>query len=188
MRRGQAAGVCKVKLPAAAEARASVGLSQQEFASLPGVSARTLQGWEQGRREPAGGACTLLKIAVTRQASKAFAGAGSLTLDPSTERTSRGLGYLATDMVKGIRQDMLDKIVAGIPGKRLGTPDDSASMVTWLASEESVFATGAEFSVTAARSIRGGRFRRHPVSSVDDRPMAGYSGSCGTGCPGRTCA
>ena len=64
MRRGQAARVSKVKLPAAAEARASVGLSQQELAQLLGVSARTLQDWEQGRREPTGAARTLLKVAV----------------------------------------------------------------------------------------------------------------------------
>ncbi|KNZ34277.1 MAG: XRE family transcriptional regulator [Methylibium sp. NZG] len=64
MRRGQAARVSKVKLPAAAEARASIGLSQQEFAQLLGVSARTLQDWEQGRREPTGAARTLLKVAV----------------------------------------------------------------------------------------------------------------------------
>ncbi len=64
MRRGQTARVTKVTLPAAAEARASVGLSQQEFAKLLGVSARTLQDWEQGRREPTGAARTLLKVAV----------------------------------------------------------------------------------------------------------------------------
>ena len=64
MRRGQAARLTKVTLPAAAEARASVGLSQQEFAKLLGVSARTLQDWEQGRREPTGAARTLLKVAV----------------------------------------------------------------------------------------------------------------------------
>ncbi len=64
MRRGQAARVSKVKLPAAAEARASIGLSQQEFAQLLGVSPRTLQDWEQGRREPTGAARTLLKLAV----------------------------------------------------------------------------------------------------------------------------
>ena len=64
MRRGRGARVTKVKLPAAAEARASVGLSQQEFADLLGVSARTLQDWEQGRREPTGAARTLLKVAV----------------------------------------------------------------------------------------------------------------------------
>jgi len=64
MRRGQAARVSKVKLPAAVEARASVGMSQQEFAQLLGVSPRTLQDWEQGRREPTGAARTLLKVAV----------------------------------------------------------------------------------------------------------------------------
>ena len=65
MRRGQAARVTKVKLSEAAEARASVGLSQQEFAILLGVSARTLQDWEQGRREPTGAAKTLLRVAVS---------------------------------------------------------------------------------------------------------------------------
>ena len=65
MRRGQAARVTKFKLPAAAEARAKTGLSQQDFASLLGVSARTLQDWEQGRREPTGAAKTLLKFAAT---------------------------------------------------------------------------------------------------------------------------
>ena len=64
MRRGQAARVTKVKLSEAAEARASAGLSQQEFAILLGVSHRTLQDWEQGRREPTGAARMLLKVAV----------------------------------------------------------------------------------------------------------------------------
>jgi putative transcriptional regulator len=65
MRRGQAARVTRVKLPQAAEARSRVGLSQQQFARLLGVSARTLQDWEQGRREPTGAARTLLRVAVS---------------------------------------------------------------------------------------------------------------------------
>jgi putative transcriptional regulator len=64
MRRGQAARVTKVKLTEAAEARASIGMSQQEFAELLGVSPRTLQDWEQGRREPTGAARMLLRVAV----------------------------------------------------------------------------------------------------------------------------
>jgi putative transcriptional regulator len=64
MKAGRAAKVTKVVLPAAAEARAESGLSQQEFANLLGVSPRTLQDWEQGRREPTGAARTLLKVAV----------------------------------------------------------------------------------------------------------------------------
>lgn len=39
------------------------GLSQSKFAELLGVSIRTLQDWEQGRREPSGAAKTLLKVA-----------------------------------------------------------------------------------------------------------------------------
>ncbi len=44
-------------------AREKSGLSQSRFAELLGVSVRTLQEWEQGRREPSGAAKTLLKIA-----------------------------------------------------------------------------------------------------------------------------
>jgi putative transcriptional regulator len=64
MRAGKAARTTKIALPAAAEARAQVGLSQNDFAVLLGVSARTLQDWEQGRREPTGAAKTLLQVAV----------------------------------------------------------------------------------------------------------------------------
>lgn len=64
MKLGEAARITKVQLPAAAEARARVGMSQQDFASLLGVSARTLQDWEQGRREPNGAARVLLRVAV----------------------------------------------------------------------------------------------------------------------------
>ncbi len=63
MRSGKAARVTRVKVPAAAEARSRIGLSQQEFARLMGVSARTLQDWEQGRREPTGAAKMLLRVA-----------------------------------------------------------------------------------------------------------------------------
>ncbi len=47
------------------EARRKTGLSQSQFAALMGVSVRTLQGWEQGRKQPSGAARTLLAIAST---------------------------------------------------------------------------------------------------------------------------
>lgn len=47
------------------EARKKTGLSQTQFAALMGVSVRTLQGWEQGRKQPSGAARTLLAIAST---------------------------------------------------------------------------------------------------------------------------
>src|SRR5512146_2988963 len=48
---------------AVARARLKTGLSQARFAALLGVSRRTLEQWEQGRREPSGAAKTLIKIA-----------------------------------------------------------------------------------------------------------------------------
>lgn len=53
-------------LPGVAEIRARTGLSQSRFAQLLGVSVRTLQEWEQGRRAPTGAARTLLMIAARR--------------------------------------------------------------------------------------------------------------------------
>jgi putative transcriptional regulator len=56
--------VTKVAVTAATEARMKLGVSQKAFAQLLGVSVRTLQEWEQGRREPSGAARTLLRIAL----------------------------------------------------------------------------------------------------------------------------
>jgi len=50
-------------------------------------------------------------------------------------------------MVRAMKPEVLEKIVATIPIRRLGTPDEIASIVVWLASESSGFATGADFSL-----------------------------------------
>ncbi len=65
-----------VNVSQATEARLKLGMSQTEFAKMLGVSARTLQDWEQGRRQPSGAAMALLKVAtaspkVVRKALKA---------------------------------------------------------------------------------------------------------------------
>lgn len=52
-----------VEIPAVVAVRMQSGLSQSLFAKLLGVSVRTLQEWEQGRRKPSGAAQTLLTIA-----------------------------------------------------------------------------------------------------------------------------
>lgn len=53
----------RIELSDAAQARLQSGLTQAQFAKLMGVSVRTLQEWEQGRRLPTGAAKTLLRVA-----------------------------------------------------------------------------------------------------------------------------
>jgi putative transcriptional regulator len=61
LKRGEHGRVTTV--PSVSVIREQTGLSQPKFASLLGVSVRTLQEWEQGRRAPSGAARTLLLIA-----------------------------------------------------------------------------------------------------------------------------
>ena len=61
IRRGEHGRITTV--PSVAEIREATGLPQSKFAELLGVSVRTLQEWEQGRRAPSGAARTLLRIA-----------------------------------------------------------------------------------------------------------------------------
>ena len=56
----------KVNISDVVEARHRVGLSQQQFANILHISKRTLQDWEQGRRQPSGAAQTLIRIALSR--------------------------------------------------------------------------------------------------------------------------
>ncbi len=67
MKNGEVAKTHKIEVKdtvnQAIQARHKVGLSQQDFATLMGVSVRTLQAWEQGKRKPRGSAVTLLKVA-----------------------------------------------------------------------------------------------------------------------------
>ena len=52
-----------ITIPPVASIREGTGLTQTRFAQLLGVSVRTLQEWERGRRAPSGAARTLLLIA-----------------------------------------------------------------------------------------------------------------------------
>jgi acetoacetyl-CoA reductase len=85
--------------------------------------------------------------------SAAKAGMHGFTMALAQELASKGVtvntvspGYIGTEMVRAIKPEVLEKIVATIPVKRLGTPDEIGSIVAWLAGEDSGFTTGADFS------------------------------------------
>ena len=86
--------------------------------------------------------------------STAKAGIHGFTMALALEVASRGVtvntvspGYVGTDMVRAIRPDVLEKIVASIPIRRLGEPAEIASVVAWLVTDQAGFATGADFSL-----------------------------------------
>jgi len=86
--------------------------------------------------------------------STAKAGLHGFTMALAQEVATKGVtvntvspGYVGTDMVRSIRPEVLEKIVAGIPVKRLGEPEEIASIVAWIASDEGGYATGSDFSL-----------------------------------------
>jgi acetoacetyl-CoA reductase len=85
--------------------------------------------------------------------SAAKAGMHGFTMALAQEVASKGVtvntvspGYIGTDMVRAIKPEILEKIVATIPVKRLGRPEEIGAIVAWLAGEDSGFTTGADFS------------------------------------------
>jgi acetoacetyl-CoA reductase len=86
--------------------------------------------------------------------SAAKAGMHGFTMALAQELATKGVtvntvspGYIGTEMVRAIRQEVLDKIVGTIPVKRLGEPSEIASIISWLSSEEGGYSTGADFPV-----------------------------------------
>ena len=63
MKAGKATRSTKIAPNEVASARLKTGLSQSQFAEALQISARTLQEWEQGRRQPSGAAKALIQIA-----------------------------------------------------------------------------------------------------------------------------
>ena len=86
--------------------------------------------------------------------STAKAGIHGFTMALAQEVASKGVtvntvspGYIGTEMVQAVRPDVLEKIIASIPVRRLGLPEEIGSIVAWLASEEGGYSTGADFSI-----------------------------------------
>ncbi len=85
--------------------------------------------------------------------SAAKAGMHGFTMALAQEVASKGVtvntvapGYIATDMVMAVREDVREKIIQTIPVKRLGRAEEIASIVGWLSTDAGGFTTGAEFS------------------------------------------
>lgn len=92
--------------------------------------------------------------------SAAKAGVFGFTKALARETAARGItvnavapGYIATDMVKAVREDILAKIVEGIPVGRLGEPEEIARAVCFLVADEAGFITGETLSVNGGQHM-----------------------------------
>jgi len=90
------------------------------------------------------------------QANYAAAKAGmhGITMSLAQEGASKGItvntvspGYVETAMTLAMRDDVREAIVAGVPMRRMGKPDEIASAVAFLAAEENGYVTGANLPV-----------------------------------------
>ena len=95
---------------------------------------------------------------VNYAASKA--GVIGFTKALALESASRGItvncvapGYVETDMVAGVREDVMRSIVASIPVGRLGTAADIARLTGFLARDDTSFITGATFSINGGQYL-----------------------------------
>jgi acetoacetyl-CoA reductase len=62
-------------------------------------------------------------------------------------------GYIGTDMVMAIREDIRDMIIDGIPMKRLGKPEEIAAVVGFLCSDDAAFITGANYAANGGQHM-----------------------------------
>jgi acetoacetyl-CoA reductase len=92
--------------------------------------------------------------------SAAKAGIFGFTKALALETAGKGItvnavapGYIETEMVKVIRQDILDSIVKRIPVGRLGKPEEIARCVVFLASDDSGFITGETMSINGGQHM-----------------------------------
>jgi len=62
-------------------------------------------------------------------------------------------GYIGTDMVMAVPEEVRNKIIAGIPVGRLGKPEEIAGLVTYLASDLAGFITGANLAINGGQHM-----------------------------------
>lgn len=93
--------------------------------------------------------------------SAAKAGLHGFTMALAKEVASKGVtvntispGYIKTEMTAAMRPEVLESIVAGAPVGRLGNPEEIAAMVSFLASDDGAYCTGADFSVNGGMNMQ----------------------------------
>ena len=93
--------------------------------------------------------------------SAAKAGVHGFSMALARELSGKGVtvntvspGYIETDMTAVIRPDILEGMISTITVGRLGQPEEIASIIAWLASDEAAFSSGADFTVNGGMNMQ----------------------------------
>ncbi|MFN8789439.1 MAG: SDR family oxidoreductase, partial [Neisseriaceae bacterium] len=92
--------------------------------------------------------------------SAAKAGIHGFTMALAQETAKKGItvntiapGYIATEMVLAVPDEIRNKIISTIPVGRLGTPSEVADLVKYLASDSAAFITGSEIAINGGQHM-----------------------------------
>ncbi|WP_375561127.1 acetoacetyl-CoA reductase [Bernardetia sp. OM2101] len=92
--------------------------------------------------------------------SAAKAGMHGFTKSLAMETARKGVtintvspGYIATDMVMAVPEDILKQIIAEVPMGRLGTPEEIAEIIAYIVSDKAGFVTGANFAINGGQHV-----------------------------------
>ena len=124
-------------------------------AALPGMAARgygrivlvaSIAGKEGNPMAGAYSASKAAVIALTKAIGKDVAGSGVLV-------NCVAPAVIETPILEGLSEEHVDYMVSRIPLGRMGSPDEVATLIAWLASEDCSFSTGACYDVSGGRAV-----------------------------------
>ena len=120
------------------------GMAERGYGRI--VNVASIAGKEGNPMAAAYSASKAAVIALTKALGKDFAGEG-------VSINCIAPAVIETAMLKDMSQDHVDYMVERIPMGRMGTADEVAALICWLASEECSFSTGATYDISGGRAV-----------------------------------
>ena len=120
------------------------GMAERGYGRIVNVS--SIAGKEGNPMAAAYSASKAAVIGLTKAVGKDFAGTG-VTINCIAP------AVIQTPILEGLSPEHVDYMIERIPMGRMGTVDEVASLICWLASEEASFSTGATYDISGGRAV-----------------------------------